>query len=179
MKYAALLRGINVGGRNIVHMADLKAIMEQIGFSNVHTYIQTGNVTFEYAKHNPEKLTHHIEAMLAQRYSFPIKVHVRTRDQLKATLEQVPARWHTDADIRKYIAYVSSAVIPQEAVAEIEVQEGVDVVAAGPGAIYMSTTMEGLTKSKLNKILGKKIYAEMTMRNFVTSKRLLELLDAE
>jgi uncharacterized protein (DUF1697 family) len=94
-------------------------------------------------------------------------------------LEQVPARWHTDADIRKYIAYVSSAVIPQEAVAEIEVQEGVDVVAAGPGAIYMSTTMEGLTKSKLNKILGKKIYAEMTMRNFVTSKRLLELLDAE
>lgn len=179
MKYAALLRGINVGGRNIVRMTELQAIFERSGFSSVQTYIQSGNVIFEYAKHDPVKLGYKIEQTLAKYYPFSIRVMVRTHDQLKAIIENVPAIWHSDADIRKYIAFVTPAIDPAEAIQTIEIKEGVDAVTAGPGAIYMTTTMEGLTKSKISKIIGKKIYKEMTMRNFVTSKRLLELMGTE
>lgn len=179
MKYAALLRGINVGGRNIVRMAELQAIFERTGFSNVQTYIQSGNVIFEYAKNDPVKLAHRIEQALTKYYPFSVRVMVRTHDQLKAIIKSAPVIWNTDADIRKYIAFVTSAIDPAEAIKTIEIKEGVDEVAAGPGAIYMTTTMEGLTKSKISKLIGKKIYKEMTMRNYVTSKRLLELMDAD
>ncbi len=177
MKYAALLRGINVGGKNIVRMNELQAIFETTGFSNVQTYIQTGNVIFEYAKNDPGKLSHRIEQALAKYFPFPIRVMVRTHEQLKAIIESAPAAWNTDADIRKYIAFVTPAIIPEEAIQTIEIKEGVDEVTAGPGAIYLTTTMEGLTKSKISKIIGKKIYKEMTMRNYVTSKRLVELMN--
>lgn len=178
MKYAALLRGINVGGRNIVYMDQLQSVFKNAGFSNIQTYIQSGNVVFEYAKADTLKITQRIEAALVQKFPFAIKVMVRSHDQLKKIIESVPEDWNTDADMRRYIAFLSPEIDPTEAVQIIDVTKNVDVVTAGPTVLYLSTTTEGFTKSKLNKLVGKTIYKEMTMRNFVTSKKLLELLES-
>jgi len=60
---------------------------------------------------------------------------------------------------------------------EMQPKEGIDVIVPGTGAVYMATLLSGLTKSGINKIIGKKIYQDMTMRNYNTSKKLLELLE--
>ncbi len=179
MKYAALLRGINVGGKNIVRMEDLRSVFKTAGFTHIDTYIQSGNVTFETKETNHVKITRHIESALIKKFTFPIRVMIRTHQQLKTVLAQVPDSWHTEADIRRYIAFLSPSIKPAEAVTQIEFKEGIDEFIAGETVIYLSTQLDGLTKSKLNKLVGKKIYKEMTMRNYVTSKKLLELLDGE
>lgn len=179
MKYAALLRGINVGGNNIVKMDALTEVFEATGFTQVKTYIQSGNVIFSCSEANNSKVTKWIESALEKRFHFHIKVMLRNHTQLKKILEDVPADWHTEEDVRRYIAFLTPGLQAEEVASQIDTAQGVDKIGFSDGVIYMSTSMEGLTKSKLNKLIGKKIYKEMTMRNYVTSKRLLELMDTE
>lgn len=179
MKYAALLRGINVGGNHIVKMDTLTEVFEATGFTHVKTYIQSGNVIFSCAESNSNKVTKWIETALAKRLGFSVKVMLRNHTQLKKIIAEVPADWLTEADVRRYIAFLTPGLQAEEVASQIDTAQGIDTITFAEGVIYMSTTLEGLTKSKLSKLIGKKIYKEMTMRNFVTSKRLLELMDVE
>ncbi|WP_139489099.1 DUF1697 domain-containing protein [Brevibacillus dissolubilis] len=87
--HIALLRGINVGGKNIIKMTDLKHTLESIGLTHVQTYIQSGNVLFE----SPEEeapLRHRIEQAIEQTFGFPVPVVLRTADELKKTAHSCP-----------------------------------------------------------------------------------------
>ena len=86
MKYVALLRGINVGGRNIIRMAALKVCLEQHGFRNVATFIQSGNVIFESDERNAGKLTTQIEGALSKMFDYDSRVVLRSHAQLKAVV---------------------------------------------------------------------------------------------
>ena len=90
--YLALLRGINVGGKNRVPMLELKTYLEELGYQNVRTYIASGNVLFESTKSAPE-LTKEIETLLPKKFSLDselIKVLVLSRDQLQAVVDNKP-----------------------------------------------------------------------------------------
>ncbi|MBK8781165.1 MAG: DUF1697 domain-containing protein [Anaerolineales bacterium] len=76
IQYLVLLRGINVGGKNIVKMLDLKSSFEGMGFSNVLTYIQSGNVLFESDEKDKAILTTKIEKGLSKRFDFLARVVV-------------------------------------------------------------------------------------------------------
>src|SRR3546814_4374120 len=86
-RYVALLRGINVGGRNKVPMADLRAALEDDGLQSVRTYIQSGNVLFE-SDEPQASLEDRIEAALEGRFGFPILVVVRSHRQLRAVVQK-------------------------------------------------------------------------------------------
>ncbi len=88
--WIALLRGINVGGHNKCPMADLKACCEKLGWSNVRTYINSGNVVFESAEKNEEKLRRALEAAIEKKFGFHSDVVVRTRQELTEVLEANP-----------------------------------------------------------------------------------------
>src|SRR3546814_7785268 len=88
-RYVALLRGINVGGRNKVPMADLRAALEDDGLQSVRTYIQSGNVLFE-SDEPQASLEDRIEAALEGRFGFPILVVVRSHRQLRAVVQKAP-----------------------------------------------------------------------------------------
>ena len=75
-QYLALLRGINVGGNNIIKMADLKACFESLGLTDVVTYIQSGNVIFKSAEKDKAKLTKMIEAGLSKRFNYEARLVV-------------------------------------------------------------------------------------------------------
>ena len=77
-RYVALLRGINVGGKNLIKMTDLKACFEALGFENVSTYIQSGNVLFSANKSNQAKLTSRIEEALSKTFNYKSRVVVRS-----------------------------------------------------------------------------------------------------
>lgn len=176
MKYVALLRGINVGGNNIIKMVALKEAFLKSGFANVSTYIQSGNVLFESAEKNIAKITKIIEADLTKTFQYTAVVVVRSQMQMKDIVESAPKEWESRDDIRKYVGFLKESVSVQEAFEEIPAREGVDIVTTGSGVIYMTTLLNDLTKSSLNKLATKKIYQDMTIRNYNTVEKLLALM---
>lgn len=176
MKYLALLRGINVGGNNIIKMADLRSCIEALGFQNVQTYIQSGNVIFETDKSESEVLKI-LEDALSKEFNNQASVVLRTDDELRQTIQSMPPTWNNPDGIRCYIAFVKKPKKPQDVLNECDPREGVDTVTIGPGVVYMSTTLEGITKSGINKLIGKKIYKEITMRNLNTTMKLLAMIE--
>ena len=94
-RYGALLRGINISGKNKVVMAELKKEIESLMFENVKTYLNSGNVIFS-SRENIEKITKQIEEMLKKNYDFKIPVFVLEQEKLKDILEHAPIWWGSD-----------------------------------------------------------------------------------
>ena len=100
-KKLCLLRGINVGGKNIIKMTDLKQSLQGIGLEKVETYIQSGNVIFYIAgKEDNSILENIIEKAISENYGFEVPVIVRTVDELNEALKQSVQSLCTVSDIR-------------------------------------------------------------------------------
>jgi uncharacterized protein (DUF1697 family) len=176
--YVVLLRGINVGGKNKVPMAELRTCLENLGFTNVSTYIASGNVILE-SSGRPAKMQAQIEAALLQSFRLDselIRVLVLSRDQLQAVIDNrpkgfgdQPAKYHSDAI---FLMGISSA----EAMPVFDPREGVDNVWPGEGVIYSQRLSAQRTKSRLGKIVGTPAYKSMTIRSWTTTTTLLDLL---
>ncbi|QWU16774.1 Uncharacterized conserved protein, DUF1697 family [Paenibacillus sophorae] len=89
-KYIALIRGINVGGNKIVKMQDLKTMLQSLGFQNVKTYIQSGNVVFDGRDTGDEALGEAIEQGIRETFGFEASVVIRTAKELEAAIANNP-----------------------------------------------------------------------------------------
>lgn|SRR5690606_3054817 len=177
--YVILLRGINVGGKNKVPMADLKKCLEELGFSKVSTYIASGNVILDSDKSSDE-IRAEIEAVLPQRFQLDselIKVLVLTRDQLQAVIDnkpegfgEEPEKYHSDAI---FLIDIDAA----EVMPVFNPREGVDKVWQGDGVIYSQRLSAERAKSRLNIIAATPQYKSMTIRSWSTTTKLLEILN--
>ena len=136
MIYVALLRGINVGGRNITKMAALRACLENAGFARVETFIQSGNVVFESARKSAAKLAPEIDAATESALGINPRVVVLSRDRLKTVLSDAPAAWRSRTDLRMNIAFLRPPVTVAAALKEVDVRPGVDSVEGGTGVLY-------------------------------------------
>ncbi|MHA6668249.1 DUF1697 domain-containing protein [Homoserinimonas sp. A447] len=179
VSYVALLRGINVGGKNLIGMPELAECFRDAGYRNVRTYIQSGNVLFTTARTpGPEPETA-IERMLEERFGIPLTVVVRSRDELAETIAAAPAG-HGSPDLRSDVYFLKAPLTPDEAHAQLpELREGVDSVALGPGALYFSRVKARATETNINRFMGKPVFRQITVRNWRTTTRLLELLEGE
>ena len=95
-RYIALLRGINVSGKNKVPMADLKTAFESLGYSEVQTYLNSGNVMFSAEEEDTAVLADTVRNMLGERYGMDIPVFVIRREELEHLMSEAPAWWGTD-----------------------------------------------------------------------------------
>lgn len=177
MKYVALLRGINVGGNNIIKMVDLKVAFENAGYTGVITFIQSGNVIFNSGIQDKAKIMEHLETVLSKAFAYSSKVVIRSHKEMRSIISGVPNTWVKENDLRCYITYVREPVTVEEVASQVEVRDDIDSVHTGPGVLYMSTKLEGITKSKFSKFIGKKSYKDVTIRNFKTSRMILEIMD--
>lgn len=175
MKYVALLRGVNVGGKNTVKMSELKKTFEKSGFFNVSTYINSGNVMFESEVEDVKKLTKKIDSLLQKKFTV-IKTVVLSKKELKAVLVSIPNSWKAE-ELRKYIAFVKSPFKPEDVINEAQLKVGVDTIEKGPGVVYMSTKLAGITKSGFPKLITKPVYKNITLRNFTTVQKLLSYME--
>ena len=176
--YVILLRGINVGGKNKVPMTGLKKCLEELGFSNVSTYIASGNVILKSDK-RADEIKAQIEEVLPESFKLDnelIKVLVLTRKQLQAVIDnkpegfgEQPEKYHSDAI---FLMGIDSA----QAMPVFNPREGVDKVWPGDGVIYSQRLSSQRTKSRLNKIMATPEYKSMTIRNWTTTTKLLEIL---
>lgn len=94
--YSALLRGINVGGNNSIKMVELKTCFESMGFSDVVTYIQSGNVIFKTSNRSLDELTDDIEIALSKKFNAKIRVVVVSSEQLKEAVKGAPRGFGED-----------------------------------------------------------------------------------
>ncbi len=109
-RYVALIRAVNVGLTNPMKMSDLRELFESLGFRDVRTYIQTGNVVFSSEDGDPGRVTRRIEDRLEAETRHPAKVFLRTADELREAAAQnpfEPARH--DAEQRCHLMFLSAA----------------------------------------------------------------------
>jgi len=177
--YVILVRGINVGGKNKVSMANLKICLEELGCSNVSTYIASGNVILE-SDQRPDALQAQIETALPKTFKLDselVSVLVLTRQQLQAIIENKPKGFGEQPDKYHSDAIFLMGIDAAEAMTVFNPREGVDNVWPGDGVIYSQRLSAQRTKSRLNKIVGTPAYQSMTIRNWNTTTKLLELLE--
>ena len=180
-RYVVLLRGINVGGKNKLPMADLRASLLDAGFADVVTYIQSGNVLLT-SRLGAKAVGETIEAMLTRRFTLDstlIRVHVLTRAQLEAVVEQRPAGFGDAPDRYHCDAIFLMGITATEAMRAFNPREGVDTVWAGRGVIYSQRLSAERTRSRLNAVMSSPLYQSMTIRNWNTTTKLLAMIRAE
>jgi len=177
--YVALLRGINVGGKNPIKMTDLRACFEEQGFRDVSTYIQSGNVVFGSNVTRVADLVHTIERMLAAGFDYEASVAVRSRTQMRAVVERAPAGFGADpSTYRSDVIFLKPPLTARAAMKGIYIREGVDQAFAGTGVLYFSRLTSRASQSQLSRIVGTPIYQSMTIRNWNTTTKLQQMVDA-
>jgi uncharacterized protein (DUF1697 family) len=179
MKYVALLRGINVGGKNNIPMAALRECLVGLGLPDVSTYIASGNVLIESDK-SPTELKALIEDALPRCFELDtdiISVLVLSHDQIKKIIEdkpigfgESPGEYHSDIVFLMGIDLV-------EALTVFSPKDGVDKIWPGTGVIYSQRLSAMRTKSRLNRIVGTPAYKQMTIRSYNTVTKLNKLLE--
>ncbi len=176
-KYIALLRGINVGGKNKISMTELKAAFEDNGYKDVVTYINSGNVIFSSCNDNEENIRKNCEAIIEDKFNLSILVTIISAEDLSAALQNAPIWWDKDIESKNNAIFV----IPPSTAADIIEQVGIakpeyEQVGYYGQVIFWSAPIETFSKTRWAKIVGKSAYNNVTIRNSNTAKKLLELL---
>jgi uncharacterized protein (DUF1697 family) len=176
--YIVLLRGINVGGKNKVPMRELKQHLEELGFQDVMTYIQSGNVILK-SRLGAQIITDKIEAMLPAKFKLDssiIKILTLTAGQLQAIVDNKPKGFGDQPDLYYSDAVFLMGIDADTAMEVFDPKEGVDRVWKGEGVIYSERLGALRTKSRLNKIVGTPAYKSMTIRSWNTTIKLLGII---
>jgi len=180
IRYLALLRGINVGGKNIIKMADLKSCFENMDYADVSTYIQSGNVLFKSDERDKTRLTNKIEQMLSARFDYSSCIVVVTREQLKNVVEEAPEGFGIEPDKYRYdVLFVKEPLTPGEIMKNLRVRDEVDRSFAGESVLYFSRLIRRASQSYLTKIMTLPEYKKITIRNWNTTIRLMSLMEDE
>lgn len=175
-KYVALLRGINVGGKNKVEMSKLKKIFESLGFSNVVTYINSGNVIFEIDEKSTDKIVKKIEKTLESELGFPIKILLRSWEDIQRLMEKIPKNWENDSQQRTDVLFLWDKYDKKSTIDLIKCNPEVDELRYYPGAIVWNLKRSNYSKTGMKKFIGTEVYKNMTARNINTTKKIFELM---
>lgn len=182
-KYVALLRGINVGGNNRVEMPKLKLAFEGLGYKNVKTYINSGNVIFEsdldlgkddLGKNGLGQIVAGIEASLKKRFGFEIKVFVCKFETLQKICKEIPKDWQNDDSQKTDILFLWEGYNNKETIKLIKTNPEVDSLLFSNGAIIWNIKRADYAKSGMKKFIGTEVYKNMTARNVNTVRKLGE-----
>lgn len=171
----ALLRGINVSGKNMIPMAVLRERLAGLGYAEVTTYLQSGNAVFTAPEGDPAEVAAEIEDDIAEALGLSIRILIRTADELRAVIEhnplpvREPAKFlvsflETAPDPERWAAFDAAAYAPEE-------------MAAGEREIYFYLP-NGIGRAKLPDALNRTLHIPSTARNWNTVTKLLELAES-
>jgi uncharacterized protein (DUF1697 family) len=178
-QYVALLRGINVGGKNLIKMTNLKACFEALGFKNVSTYIQSGNVLFSTTGSDRANLTSRVEDTLSRTFNYSSRVVVRSHKQMREIVAHAPKGFGSNpATFRYDVIFLKEPLDANEAMKSVTTKEGVDQAFAGNGVLYFSRLISKASQSHLTRVISMPVYQSMTIRNWNTTTKLLKMMEA-
>ena len=174
--FVALLRGVNVGGNNMISMKSLKASFETMGFTNVSTYINSGNIIFQSKEDDPRKLEKKIEQMLSSEYQLESKVVLRSLSELETLVKALPQNWGDNSDWRFNVIFLRHSIDSEKILDELPANSDIEEVLYRPGTLLWSVQASEANKSKFVKLSTRKSFKEMTVRNLNTTRKLYDLM---
>lgn len=178
MRFVALLRGINVGGKNLILKEELRQFFEDLGFKRIRTYIQSGDILFQSDKTSPEELTKTIEKGLSVRFSYASRAVVLSYDHYKLAVQSAPNDWGHNNQQKHNALFTLADITPEEVLAELPVPKNhIETVTAWLSAVFWSVSKEHLTKTTFMKLPVTLVYQKVTVRNHNTVFKLLKLFD--
>ncbi len=173
--YIALLRGINVGGNNIIKMADLKAEFENLKFQNVKTYIQSGNVIFQSNIESKKELETTIEKALSKKFSYNATVLIRSFNEIQTVIECFP-KLFDNPEWKHNVIFLGEEIDTKKILDEFNPKPDLEEVTYIKGTLFWSAKLDTITKSDMLKLSTRKQYQKMTVRNQNTTRKILELM---
>jgi uncharacterized protein (DUF1697 family) len=174
--YISLLRGINVSGQKKIKMADLKVLYEGLGFANVRTYQQSGNVVFDTHTQDADELAAHIEPRIKQVYGYSVTVFIRQPGDFQRILESNPFVDRPGAQPNRLLVTFLYRQSPEAKLNDLSIPPGTgDEFYIGKREIYLFCP-GGYGKSKLsNNFFERKLGVPATTRNWKTVNALYEM----
>jgi uncharacterized protein (DUF1697 family) len=174
-KFIVLLRGINVSGQKKIKMSDLKSLFEDLSFSKVQTYIQSGNVIFSAKEKSNKKLEHKISSAIKSKFGFDVQVIVVTPDEIEYVIRNNPFLKKKKESERLYVTFLSENP-PAENMKKLNaVDYSPEEYIIDGRYIYMFAP-NGYGKAKLNNnFIENKLKVFGTTRNWRTVNKLFEL----
>ena len=180
MEYVALLRGINVGGKNKVVMSELRELIAHAGFGHVRSYINSGNLLFE-ADTPVGDVAHMVEDILERNYDFPIRLAILTGEDYLVELADLPDWWHGDVARRDALFYTRG--LDRDHVRErIEAMElGDEAVHFGEHAVFWGKfdDKEFLKTAYHKRLLREDFYRQVTIRSGATVEKIAAMLSQD
>lgn len=174
--YVALLRGINVGGRNKVSMAELRPALAERGLSEVATYIQSGNVVFR-SDLQGEDLEDLVADVVRSNFGIDSPTVVRSADDMRKTVASAPPVFGAEPDLFHYdVIFLKDPLTPTEAMSVVKLRDGVDLAWEGDRCLFFSRLSAQRTQSKMSSIVGTPEYGSMTVRNWRTVSKLVQMV---
>jgi uncharacterized protein (DUF1697 family) len=178
LQHLALLRGINVGGNNLISMTDLRRCFEDAGLKNVSTYIQSGNVLFESPARDPARLANKIESVLTAQFGYTALVVLVSGDQLAAVVDGAPDRFGEEAAEYRYdVIFLRPPFQAREVRSTLKLKAGVDEAFVNDYAIYCRRLISKASQSHFPKLVSHPAYKSMTIRNWNTTRKLHQLMN--
>jgi uncharacterized protein (DUF1697 family) len=178
MVYVALLRGINVGGKNKVDMKQLKAVFETAGMADVRTYINSGNVIFSSTVRGKAGLAELLEDAVAKRFGFRIDVLLRDLRSMRAIVSKMPKQWTNDNTMKCDVMFLKDEVARPSVLRQLRIRSELEDVRYASGAVIWRVDRKDVTRSGLMKLVGTPLYKQMTIRNCNTARKLLDLMES-
>lgn len=179
-KYIALLRGVNVGGKNSISMPLLKAAFEEGGFSEVITYINSGNILFCDEKAEVVDLQQKCRQIILDQFGLDISVAVIPAGDLAEALRHAPGWWGSDKESKHNALFVIAPADAEAIVREVgEIKPEYEQVAHHGRVIFWSAPLKTFSRTRWSKIVSTPAYASVTIRNANTARKLLQLAGQE
>lgn len=176
--YVALLRGVNVSGKNRVQMADLRALVETLGYERVQTYIQSGNIVFESSTRSAAKVADAIASAMTQELALDVQVLVRTSRELTTLLTTNPLERRDVDSTKLHVTFLATSPAAATVHALDDVDAPPDEFAIVNREVFVHCP-NGYGNTKLNNtFFEKKLGVAATTRNWRTVQTLASLIDS-
>lgn len=175
-KYIALLRGINISGKNKISMPLLKAAFEEIGFLNVSTYINSGNVIFSSNMLNKNMLIKKCESVISDKFKLNIPLTIISPQDLSDALDNAPEWWDKDKQAVNYAVFLIAPITVKEIFEAVgEAKPEYEKVGCYKDVIFWTAQRKTISKTRWYKIPSSSVNNKVTIRNANTAKKLLFL----
>ena len=175
--YAALLRGINVGGNNLISMSNLEQRFEALGYDDVRSYINTGNVIFRAPPSDPSDLEATIEQALGGRFAQRIRTFVRGLGQMQALIGEINRIWPSPAEEKRNVMFLAPEIDNASVLEGLKPKPELEAVRYVPGTLLWSAQKQHLTRSEMLKLNRLPIYQQITVRSPATTRRVYQLME--
>ena len=173
--YIALFRGINVGGNNILSMLELVAVLEELGLSNIKTYIQSGNVVFQSEEINHEELSQEIGSAIKKRSGFVAQVFILDVNEFKSAIASNPFTGIEAEPNTLHFFFLSSLPEHPDLKAVERVKKDSEQFRLIDKVFYLYAP-EGIGRSKLAMNVEKILGVAVTARNWRTVSKLMAMM---